>query len=328
MQPNNQFIEFTKKILGVDSVQVDEVVQELWSGYGQILRLNTGHERHSHVIAKYIHPNRVAKAHPRGWDSDRSNQRKIHSYKVEKNWFEQFASQCGSLARVPSCLGIDVSDDNEVWILLEDLDIAGFPKRSRSLSFSKMKPCIQWLAGFHARFMGVEPKGLWETGTYWHLETRPDELEMLEDKALKQAAAWIDAQLNVCQYQTLVHGDAKVANFCFSLTDDSVAAVDFQYVGGGCGMKDLAYFVGSCLDEGSCEALEEEVLDYYFTALGEALSVLQSSYMIADVEAAWRPLYRFAWADFHRFLKGWSPGHWKINTYSERVVREILALQI
>jgi len=35
-------------------------------------------------------------------------------------------------------------------------------------------------------------------------------------------------------------------------------------------------------------------------------------------------LYRVAWADFHRFLKGWSPGHWKLTGYSERVVREVL----
>ena len=42
------------------------------------------------------------------------------------------------------------------------------------------------------------------------------------------------------------------------------------------------------------------------------------------LENEWRPLYRVAWADFHRFLKGWSPGHWKINSYSERVTEEVI----
>jgi len=42
------------------------------------------------------------------------------------------------------------------------------------------------------------------------------------------------------------------------------------------------------------------------------------------LEKEWRSLYRVAWADFHRFIKGWSPSHWKINTYSERVTAEVI----
>jgi len=38
-----------------------------------------------------------------------------------------------------------------------------------------------------------------------------------------------------------------------------------------------------------------------------------------------RGLFPLAWTDFHRFLKGWSPGYWKINSYSERMAREVLA---
>jgi thiamine kinase-like enzyme len=65
---------------------------------------------------------------------------------------------------------------------------------------------------------------------------------------LKEAAPVIDEKLNTCAYKTFVHGDAKLANFCFA-PDGQVAGVDFQYVGGGCGMKDVAYFIGSCLNE-------------------------------------------------------------------------------
>ncbi|MGE9289409.1 MAG: choline kinase, partial [Puniceicoccales bacterium] len=36
-------------------------------------------------------------------------------------------------------------------------------------------------------------------------------------------------------------------------------------------------------------------------------------------------LYPVAWTDFHRFLKGWSPGHWKIHGYSERLSRSVMA---
>ena len=43
------------------------------------------------------------------------------------------------------------------------------------------------------------------------------------------------------------------------------------------------------------------------------------------LECDWRALYPVAWTDFHRFLKGWSPGHWKINGYSERLARQVVA---
>ena len=61
---------------------------------------------------------------------------------------------------------------------------------------------------------------------------------------------------------------------CFSNDEKTVAAVDFQYVGGGCGMKDTAYFIGSCLDESECERLEDDILNYYFDQLNSGLSHL------------------------------------------------------
>ena len=166
--------------------------------------------------------------------------------------------------------------------------------------------------------MGKRPVGLWEVGTYWHLETRPQELEVLDDQRLKGVAPIIDEKLSNCAYKTFVHGDAKLANFCFA-KDGQVAGVDFQYVGGGCGMKDVAYFVGSCLDERESERLENQILDTYFQHLQAALPVRNEA-----LESEWRSLYRVAWADFHRFLKGWSPGHWKINSYSERITTEVI----
>ena len=166
--------------------------------------------------------------------------------------------------------------------------------------------------------------GLWETGTYWHLETRPDELERMDDPSLKQAASSIDQKLKDSRFLTLVHGDAKLANFCFSSDGSDVAAVDFQYVGGGCGMKDLAYFVGSCFRDEEAEHVEEEVLAYYFCQMKIFLEKMDNPISLNELEKNWRPLYRVAWADFHRFMKGWSPGHWKLSDYSERVSREVI----
>ena len=43
------------------------------------------------------------------------------------------------------------------------------------------------------------------------------------------------------------------------------------------------------------------------------------------LECDWLAMYPLASTDFHRFLNGWSPGHWKINSYSERLAREVVA---
>src|SRR5690606_32757 len=121
-----------------------------------------------------------------------------------------------------------------------------------------------------------------------HLATRPDELEALVDPALKAAAPQLDVVLRQTRFQTLVHGDAKTANFCFAR--DGVAAVDFQYVGGGCGMKDVAYLLSECLSPAECAAASEQHLDCYFRHLRIALRERGRGVDAAAVEAEWRPL--------------------------------------
>jgi len=148
---------------------------------------------------------------------------------------------------------------------------------------------------------------------------------VMDDEALKTAASAIDQTLQQSAFLTFVHGDAKLANFCFSNDGKQVAAVDFQYTGGGCGMKDVAYFIGSCLYEEEIEQQEDQLLAFYFKALKKAVTVQQKNIDFAALEKDWRALYPVAWTDFHRFLKGWSPDHWKINSYSERMAREVMA---
>ncbi len=301
------------------------VLQNLWSGYGAILRYGMEGTERTSVIVKHVSPPSAAQ-HPRGWNTNRSHARKLKSYQVESAWYQDFAGRCGAGSRVPECLAVATQGD-EVIILLEDLDAAGYDGRRSAVNAPELRACLVCLAQFHASFLGSAGEGLWECGTYWHLETRPDELERLatEDSALWKAAGEIDAKLKRSPFQTLVHGDAKLANFCFSPDGSSVAAVDFQYVGRGCGMKDVAYFIGSCFGEEDCERKAPGLLDLYFKELRAALAERGAAVDTDALEADWRALYPVAWTDFHRFLKGWSPGHWKIHDYSERLSKEVLA---
>jgi hypothetical protein len=299
-----------------------EEIQSLWSGYGQILRIRLQGCDKGSVIVKHVRmPHK--KKHPRGWNTDFSHLRKVKSYKVETNWYQKYSQLCDTFCRIPECIDIKKSED-EVFMVIEDLNDSGFDSRLSTVSWTEIETCLSWLAHFHATFIHQTPEYLWEVGTYWHLNTRPDELKIMEDLQLKNAATHIDAKLNQAKYQTFVHGDAKLANFCFSKDGKKVAAVDFQYVGGGCGMKDVAYFVGSCLYEDECETLEDKILNSYFEALRKALKHYNKNINVDGLEKEWRELYPVAWTDFHRFLKGWSPDHWKINSYSERLASEVV----
>jgi len=313
-----------KRFTGAKSTYEIELIQSLWSGYGRIVRYGLEHSELNTIIIKHV---QLPKQKSNIKGDDLSHKRKIKSYKVETAWYRQWSNLCNEACYVPRCFGVE-AQGNEIFIVLEDLADSGFPLTKHFVSFNEMKLCISWLASFHATFMEKTPESLWNTGTYWHLDTRPDELRALEDLELKNFAHRIDLELKKSPYKTFVHGDAKLANFCFSKDGLRVAAVDFQYVGGGCGMKDLAYFVGSCLDENESESMEQEILDFYFMELKKALTQRHSddsaNINVGELEDNWRYLYPIAWADFHRFLKGWSVERFEMNSYSERVTREVI----
>lgn len=318
---NQDFKAYLLQLTGGRYAQETEVIQSLWSGYGKIARYQLDGTLPETVVVKHISGEAVS-AHPRGWNTDRSHQRKVKSYEVESHWYRHWGQQCGKDCKIPSFLGT-YSQGNERWIVMEDLN-AHFPLRKSHVTMQDVHACLQWLAYFHATFMGQRPTGLWEVGTYWHLATRPDEWQKMQPIELKEKAAEIDRLLNECRYPTIVHGDAKLANFCFARERDAVAAVDFQYVGGGCGMKDVAYFLGSCLTGEECSLYQKELLDFYFKELGKALSEAGITVDFEDLEQEWRSLYPVAIADFSRFLLGWMPTHQKVNDYHLDLTESVL----
>ena len=240
-----------------------ELIQKLWSGYGSLTRVTLDNNS---VIAKLIKfPN--IQEHPRGWNSDLSHQRKAKSYRVEINWYKEHNNEVKD-AYSPRYISSGESNDTK-YLILEDLRQKGFVPKN-SINLKQVKLCLKWLANFHAKYLGTTPNGLWQMGTYWHLDTRPEELMVLADEELKRAAPLIDQKLNSSKFQTLVHGDAKLANFLFN--QNEVSAVDFQYVGGGVGVKDLAYFLSSIYNENELYQYEKQHLDYYFQELNMALN--------------------------------------------------------
>ena len=304
-----------KDFLGDPDLQKIETVQSLWSGYGEIARYQSPSLGKSIIVKQIAPPSNVV--HPRGWNTHSGHQRKLKSYQVEAAFYQHYAAECDENCKVPSLLAC-IETGKHTTLVLEDLDFIGFTERRSESTMVEAKLAIRWLAYFHARFLGASAEDLWPIGTYWHLATRQDELLVMPASDLKQGATNIDAMLNRAKFQTLVHGDAKLANFCFHRAGGGLAAVDFQYVGKGVGVKDLAYLLGCCFSENQLFKYENPLLTYYFAQLSQALEHYKIDCEFIALEKEWRSLYPLAWADFFRFLQGWSPGHYKINPYMQQ----------
>ncbi|HXK17691.1 MAG TPA: phosphotransferase [Polyangiaceae bacterium] len=308
-----------QRATGAKSVTLGERVQALWGGYGELWRAELGEsDAPTGVVVKHVQP-------PPD-DGSRSHRRKLRSYEVEQAFYGLYAARCAEppSCRVPRLLHAS-KPDGCALLVLEDLDAAGFSLRQTHASAAQVRATLRWLARFHARFLGATPDGLWKVGTYWQLATRPEELTTMKLAALRKAAPQIDAALNSARFKTFVHGDAKLENVCFSAAANDVALVDFQYVGGGVGVKDVAYFLSSCLLPGECAAAVPGYLADYFGELRSALAAGGSAADAEQLEREWRALFPLAWVDFYRFLLGWAPGQYDRDPYSEELARGVLA---
>lgn len=292
----------------------EQLLQPLWGGYGRLLRRRTADGRTE--IVKDIR-------WPRG-EAGVSHQRKVRSYEVEASWYERWVGLVPVGCRVPTCLGVETSTSG-VRLALEDLDAAGFSARSSLRRREELYAALRWLARFHAGFLGVPPAGLWPEGSYWHLGTRAEELAAMPPGALREAAAVLAQRLSQARFRTIAHGDAKPDNFCLSAHTE-VAMVDFQYVGGACGLRDVVYLLDCVHDDAFGEAPTGDALDVYFRELRSALTAPYRA-LAAELEAEWRALLPVAWLDYQRFLQGWSPAYARPSArLAERIRQELQRL--
>lgn len=313
MEVAPEFIDWVSDALNDNEISQFSLIQNLWSGYGQCFRFYSPKNKTS-LVAKAVKPSTIP-THPKGWISAHSHHRKLTSYLVETHFYKYHSTRL--TIHVPTLIHA-WADDNTMLLIMSDLNSQGFDQRKNTLNVDEAKHVLIYLARFHATFLSTSDNesGLWDRGTYWQLSTRQDEWNAMPDSELKHYAQLLHDTLAQSPYQTIVHGDAKVANFCFRPDSHAVAAVDFQYAGAGVGVQDVAYFLGSALNTRDQLTHTGQCLDVYFNALYEALN--HSSVDRDHLESCWRALYPVACADFKRFLTGWSPDHWKLNQVLDR----------
>jgi len=216
--------------------------------------------------------------------------RKKQSYEIELSWYKSL--HMIKQVRLPALID---SHANGLIYAIEDLSQDSFTP-VKQISLELLKSILKALASFHATFLDIE-NPFWKVGGYWSLDKRLFEWQSMPNQNLKNQAQSIDHQLNTAKYQTIIHGDFKLANI---LHDDkhNIAFVDFQYPGAGVGVKDLVTLFASIPDENYI-LHQEELIDYYFNELRKHPKCSE------ELEQEWRSLYPVAWADYLRFLDGW-----------------------
>ncbi|MEL0639545.1 kinase [Pseudoalteromonas aliena] len=304
-------------------IEIGDTLTSLWSGCGSIVQCQLDDEPcvvKAIKIPSHIH-------HPKIKQSEVALKRKQYSYSVECTFYKLYSPHLPKHAQSIECIGA-INKDDEYALVFKDFTKHGFTKAGPQ----HVKAILKWLAHFHAFNLSKPADGLWQQGNYWHLSTRPDEFNKLSEHAdkksdIRSAAHKIDKILQTSHYKTLIHGDAKLANFAAD-EQSEILGYDFQYVGAGAGIIDVMYFMTSCFNDKQLHDHADEYLAYYFTHLKSALKIYQPTIDADDVTAQWQALWPLAWADFYRFLAGWSPEHFKINSYMLKQVNITLASNI
>lgn len=194
--------------------------------------------------------------------------------------------------------------------------------------------------------------GVWMKGGYSHLATRRKEYNELrvngdsEWSALcepveleeRSIAELVDAFLypasesvSSSAYQTLIHGDVKSENLFTSVDGSRVAFYDFQYVGLGMGVSDLAKLFTVSIPLRMLVEDEGDVYDVDGLQMGQGEKMLLERYL-REVESRSERTYKWevfvrhwetALVDWLRFQASW--GFWGNTEWLEARVRSILA---
>ncbi|KAG7353016.1 ecdysteroid kinase [Nitzschia inconspicua] len=189
---------------------------------------------------------------------------------------------------------------------------------------------IRSVAKLHAYFWGNEKAnaavaaGLAQQGTYWYLDTRPDEYDSMSNRGLsgklKKVAYAIDEALKEHKFQTICHGDLKACNMSLSSNPSYVTFVDFQYLGKACPAKDLAYLFccGMDVDGDFMERQERGYLQLYIDELSLNNVGRDKKFPLPTLEDLKEAL-DLAYCDLFRWMLGW--GIWGNSFLQERVER-------
>lgn len=190
--------------------------------------------------------------------------------------------------RTPKCWYGAITDDRSRFtLLLDDIALARPGSQPDGCDIGRAEACIANLIGLHApRWCDPSLHGM-----SFLLRTDASRAEMVGAMTVSAAEGFIDRyrhDLDSGQVSTLfaaaeatqawlltnpmpftvLHGDYRLDNLLFGSSLDDVAVVDWQTAAVGPPMRDVAYFLGTCLEPQERQNHEERLVADYHAALG------------------------------------------------------------
>jgi hypothetical protein len=233
----------------------------------------------------------------------------LKCYTLELGWYRELASQ--AQVACPRCLHLEsANDDLDFVLLLEDLAPARQGDQLAGASVRQIEAALKQAARLHAPFWGNGRADAYEwlrpsenstnmirmllPALYPKFRERyagrlsGDILEMGEEFVAK-----LDGYLRRAPAATTVqHRDFRIDNILFAPDDVHAFVVDWQTLGIGAGVSDVAYLIGTSIaDPAVRERQERRLVEFYASELA-ALGVR------ADMGALWREYRLYAFSGF------------------------------
>lgn len=203
-------------------------------------------------------------------------------YAAEVGFYDQLVSRVN--VRTPQCWYAAISGDQlHFTLLLEDLAPRVPGVQVEACSVERAMAAIRNLAGLHAplwndsslfeqRFLinmrdasAAEFLGkLTQDSAATFVERFGDTLSEVDRATIRDAAAAIATWIMLPQNQfSVLHGDYRLDNLMFGEAPDDVVVLDWQTASVGPPTRDLAYFIGTCLEVEQRRAAEDELVECY-----------------------------------------------------------------
>jgi hypothetical protein len=223
---------------------------------------------------------------PSNDDVSRSTAALQHLYQREVSFYQLLAPSIAT--RTPRCYYAERDDNDNFLLLLEDLSPSAVIDQFVGISLGTARAGLASLAGLHGPTHAQRElhDAAWLSGV--SEELRPlysAVLPVLFDQFIERYGARIDDDVRATvlalkdrlglfsdyasPFPCVTHGDFRTDNLLIDACDGTVAlaVVDWQTVGVGSPLLDVAYFLTTSLTPEDCAREEFELLDYYLAKL-------------------------------------------------------------
>ncbi len=231
----------------------------------------------------------------------------LGAYALEVGWYRDLAQNIG--VACPHCMHLEASGDGtEFVLLLSDLAPARQGDQLAGASIAQIEAALAQAARLHAPYWDnariddiawLQPRPqvdamirqmlapLYAKFRQRYAERLAPEILELGDALIARADAYFG---RTPAARTLQHRDFRVDNILFSPDNNQAFVVDWQTLGIGSGVADIAYLMGASIADPELRAKEEaRLVSLYADTLGDLK-------VNADPETIWREyrLYAFS----------------------------------